>query len=107
MIEGDELMSETSIGSTLSDDKLAMLQNFSENLPLSSKSQPDSPRSKRDIVSRVAYLIGVDDKHFGIGQENMNPQFYRSVYDEMNQDKEARIVRNLCMLRTKIQRNIH
>lgn len=104
--DDEKEMSETSIGSMLSDDKLAMLQNFSENLPLSSKSQIDSPRTKRDIVSRVAYLIGVDDKHFGIGQtENMNPQFYRSVYDEMNQDREARIVRNLCMLRTKLQRN--
>ena len=98
-------MNETSIGSLLDDEKKASLQNFSENLPVTSKAQIDSPRSKRDIVSRVAYLIGVDDKHFGIGQDNMNPQFYRSVYDEMNQDKEARIVRNLCMLRTKLQRN--
>ena len=98
-------MNETSIGSLLDDEKKASLQNFSENLPATSKAQIDSPRSKRDIVSRVAYLIGVDDKHFGIGQDNMNPQFYRSVYDEMNQDKEARIVRNLCMLRTKLQRN--
>ena len=98
-------MSETSIGSLLDESKKALLQNFSENLPAAAKAQIDSPRSKRDIVSRVAYLIGVDDKHFGIGQDNMNPQFYRSVYDEMNQDKEARIVRNLCMLRTKLQRN--
>ena len=35
----------------------------------------------------------------------MNPQFYRSVYEEMNADKEARIVRSLCRLRTKLQRN--
>ena len=80
-------MSETSIGSLLDESKKALLQNFSENLPAAAKTQIDSPRSKRDIVSRVAYLIGVDDKHFGIGQDNMNPQFYRSVYDEMNQDK--------------------
>ncbi len=97
-------MSDFSIGSLLDDDKRASLQNFSENLP--QKLQQDAPRSKREIVSRVAYLIGIDDKYFGIEQgENMNPQFYRSVYDEMNADKEARIVRNLCRLRTKIQRN--
>ena len=35
----------------------------------------------------------------------MTPQFYRSVFDTMNADKEARIVRSLCRLRTKIQRN--
>lgn len=96
-----------SIGSMLDDDKRASLQNFSENLPaISQRTQTDSPRSKKDIVSRVAYLIGIEDKYFGLGQsENMNPQFYRSVYDELNQDKEARIVRNLCYLRTRMQRN--
>lgn len=105
-------MSDFSIGSLLDDDKRASLQNFSENLPAASaaapsqRTQPEAPRSKRDIVSRVAYLIGIDDRYFGINQtENMNPQFYRSVYDEMNADKEARIVRNLCRLRTKLQRN--
>ena len=101
-------MSDFSIGSLLDDDKRASLQNFSENLPPAAlRAQTETtPRSKRDIVSRVAYLIGIDDRHFGIDQtENMNPQFYRSVYDEMNADKEARIVRNLCRLRTKLQRN--
>lgn len=100
-------MSDFSIASMLGDDKIASLQNFSENLPANTqKVQSEAPRSKRDIVSRVAYLIGIDDRYFGIDQtENMNPQFYRSVYDEMNADKEARIVRNLCRLRTKLQRN--
>ena len=102
-------MSDFSIGNLLDNDKLASLQNFSENLPNSStisRSGGDTPKSKRDIVSRVAYLIGIDDKFFGIGQyENMNPQFYRSIYDELNQDREARIVRHLCILRTKLQKN--
>ena len=97
-------MGELSIGSLLDDEKRASLQTFSEDLP--AKQQQDSPRSKRDIVSRVAYLIGIDGKYFGIGQDgNIAPQFHRSVYDEMNTDKEARIVRNLCRLRTKLQRN--
>ena len=100
-------MSDFSIGNLLDDDKRASLQNFSENLPLNMlKQNGDSQKSKRDIVSRVAFLIGIEDKYFGIGQvENMNPQFYRSVFEELNEDKEARIVRNLCYLRTKLQRN--
>ena len=65
----------------------------------------DAPRSKKDVVSHIAYLIGVDAKYFGLGHDGMNPQFYRTVYDKLNADKEARIVRNLCRLRTKIQRN--
>ena len=100
-------MSDFSIASMLGDAKIASLQNFSENLPANTQRvQNEAPRSKRDIVSRVAFLIGIDDRYFGIDQtENMNPQFYRSVYDEMNADREARIVRNLCRLRTKLQRN--
>lgn len=100
-------MSDFSIASLLDDDKRASLQTFSENLPAAvQRVQSETPRSKRDIVSRVAYLIGIDDRYFGLEQtENMNPQFYRSVYEEMNADKEARIVRNLCRLRTRLQRN--
>ena len=97
-------MSDFSIGNMLDEDKKSSLQTFSENLPVRS----ETPKTKREIVSKIAFLIGIDDKYFGIDptqNENMNPQFYRSVYDEMNQDKEARIVRNLCRLRTKIQRN--
>ena len=90
----------------LDETKRASLQTFSGNLPPDSARPSDSPRSKKNIVSRVAYLIGVDAKHFGLDNDgSMNPQFYRSVYDEMNADKEARIVRSLCRLRTKIQRN--
>ncbi|MBQ9419822.1 MAG: hypothetical protein IJU31_05525 [Synergistaceae bacterium] len=100
-------MSDFSIGSMLDDDKRASLQNFSENLPLSAPKNPsDSSKTKREIVSKIAFLIGIEDRYFGVGQnENMNPQFYRSVFEEMNQDKEARIVRNLCRLRTRLQRN--
>ena len=100
-------MSDFSIGNMLDDDKRASLQNFSENLPTNLlKLTSENPRTKREIVSRIAFLIGIEDRYFGVGQsENMNPQFYRSVFDEMNQDKEARIVRNLCRLRTRLQRN--
>ena len=99
-------MSDFSIGSVLDDDKRASLQNFSENLPTAPRVIPDNSKTKREIVSKVAFLLGIDDRYFGIGQnENMNPQFYRSVYEDMKQDKEARIVRNLCRLRTRLQRN--
>ena len=99
-------MSDFSIGNLLDEAKRASLQTFSGNLPPDSSKPLDSQHSKRDIVSRVAYLIGIDGKYFGLDQgENMNPQFYRSVYEELNADKEARIVRSLCRLRTKLQRN--
>ena len=94
------IITDFSIGSLLDDDKKASLQSFSENLP-----PKDAPRSKKDIVSRIAYLTGVDAKYFGLEHDGMNPQFYRSVYEKLDADKEARIVRSLCRLRTKMQRN--
>ncbi|MBR0315245.1 MAG: hypothetical protein IJQ99_00050 [Synergistaceae bacterium] len=95
-------MNDFSIANLLDENKRESLQSFSENLPL----RKDTPGTKREIVSRIAFLIGVDDRYFGINQlDAANPQFYRSVYEEMNQDKEARIVRNLCHLRTKLQKN--
>lgn len=54
---------------------------------------------KYDIVSRMAYMLGIDEKFFG---ENQN--FDRKIFDELNADKNrnARIMRNLCILRNKI-----
>ncbi len=100
------ITSDFSIGNLLDEEKRASLQTFSGNLPPDSVRPSDPPHTKKNIVSRIAYLIGVDGKYFGLEQgENMNPPFYRSVYEEMNADREARIVRSLCRLRTKIQRS--
>ena len=53
------------------------------------------------IISKVAYLIGVDKRHFEA--EHESPQM--SWYDELSQNKNARIIRNLCRLRTAIEQN--
>lgn len=55
---------------------------------------------KRTIVSRVAYLLGISKDHFA-EDKNFEPE----EYEFMNKDKQARIVRNLCMIRTSIFRN--
>lgn len=52
-----------------------------------------------NIVSIVAYLIGVDKKHF----ENEHEPPQMNIYDQLQDDKAARIVRNLCMIRTAIE----
>ena len=55
---------------------------------------------KRDIVSRVAYLVGVPQWVFE--NEFEAPQL--EIYKELDQNKSARIVRNLCIVRTAIER---
>lgn len=58
-------------------------------------------RSTYMIVSKVAYLLGVARHIF----ENDNEPPKLDVYKQLEMDKNARIVRNLCILRTAIERN--
>jgi hypothetical protein len=53
------------------------------------------------IVSKVAYLIGVSLRIFE--NEYEPPKF--DIFQELERDKNARIVRNLCRLRTAIELN--
>lgn len=54
------------------------------------------------LVSPMAYLIGIDKENFG--EENARPFLLKS-YEELDAHKEARIIRNLCRIRTAMERN--
>ncbi len=58
-----------------------------------------NPREQYDIVSKVAFLAGVSKSIF----ENEHEPPKIAIYDKLNKEKKARIVRNLCILRTKIE----
>ncbi len=53
------------------------------------------------IVSKVAYLIGVPKRIFDM--EHEPPKL--EEYETLDKNKHARIVRNLCMIRTAIEQN--
>ena len=57
--------------------------------------------STYEIVSKVAYLIGVPKRIFEY--EHESPKL--EVYEKLDTDKSARIIRNLCIIRTEIERN--
>ena len=57
--------------------------------------------STKNIVSKVAYLIGVPKKHF---ESEYEPPLLE-IYDELERNKSAKIVRELSRLRTAIERN--
>lgn len=57
--------------------------------------------STYEIVSKAAYLIGVPLRIFQ--NEHEAPQM--EVYKRLELDKNARIIRNLCIIRTEIERN--
>lgn len=54
-----------------------------------------------NIVSKVGYLIGVPRKYYDSEREGLDLK----QFELLNQDKNARIIRNLCMLRTALERN--
>ena len=57
--------------------------------------------STYEIVSKVAYLIGVPKKIFD--NEHEAPKI--EIYNRLEEDKSARIIRHLCIIRTAIERN--
>lgn len=62
----------------------------------------DTYKSNRyEIVSRVGYLIGVSQDIF----ENETTTLDKSVFEKLNQDVNARIIRNLNIVRTCLFRN--
>lgn len=57
--------------------------------------------STYEIVSKVAYLIGVPKRIF----ENEHEPPKLEIYEKLDNDKNAQIIRDLCILRTSIERN--
>lgn len=57
--------------------------------------------STYELVSKVAYLIGVPKNIF----ENEHEPPKLEIYERLQKDKNARIIRNLCIVRTAIERN--
>lgn len=68
----------------------------------SNPSPPSLPTNATyTIVSTVAYLLGVPERIF---QNEFTPP-KMEVYKKLENNKHARIIRNLCLLRTKIEIN--
>ncbi len=64
-----------------------------------------SPDHTHYITSRVAYLLGVDQQHFWEESSGVKRILYKEIFTELNQIKAARIVRNLCTIRTSVEKN--
>lgn len=69
--------------------------------PEAEQDSKDFPNSTFTIILKMAYLIGVPKRFFE--NEHSSPKI--EVYQAMDRDKNARIVRNLCLLRTAIEQN--
>lgn len=59
-------------------------------------SHDEQRRPTHNVTSIIAFLLGVEKRHFE--NEYEPPQL--DIYDHLQQDKDARIIRNLCMIRT-------
>ncbi len=59
--------------------------------------------STYNIVSIMAYLIGIDQAYYENGETEPAPQI--EVYNKLKQNKNARIIRNLCIVRNGIEKH--
>lgn len=57
--------------------------------------------STYEIISKVAYLIGVNKRVFE--NETQSPKL--EIYEKLDTDKNARIIRHLCIIRNSIERS--
>lgn len=64
------------------------------------KEKPDYSGGTYDLVSKIAYLIGVSKTIF----ENAYEPPKIEIYTKLDRDKNARIIRHLCIIRTAIER---
>ncbi len=60
---------------------------------------PEAKGAQYEIISRVAYLIGVQERIF---QNEHEPPKYE-IYQKLQRNKRARIIRNLCRIRTELE----
>ena len=67
---------------------------------LSSQPEGEAYGEQFEIVSKVAYLIGVPKRIF----ENDHEPPQIDIYNSLDREKKARIIRNLCILRTQLER---
>ena len=82
-------------------DKEKLLALVGESASEEKRPYTDFENSTYQVVSKFAYLIGVPYRIF----ENEHEPPQMKWYDELKKDKNARIIRNLCLLRTAIERN--
>ena len=77
------------------------LPDFDDDSIIDYEEEPHQYKdSTYEIVSKVAYLIGVPKRIFE--NENQSPKL--EVYDRLDKDKNARIIRHLCVIRNAIER---
>ena len=75
--------------------------NLADLIPADINLSSESYGQQYDIISKVAYLIGVPKKIF----ENENEPPKIDIYNRLELEKKARIIRNLCSLRTQLERS--
>lgn len=66
---------------------------------------PANMQYSHKIVSRTGYLLGVSKNYFHTQEEDPNRALFIESFEELEKNKHAKILRNLCIIRTSIERN--
>lgn len=63
---------------------------------------PKNSINSHEIVSITGYLMGVDKSRFHTEEEDPTRALFVETFDKLEKNKHAKILRNLCILRTSI-----
>lgn len=63
------------------------------------------PQSSHEIVSKTGYLLGVDKKYFYAEEDNSDRALFIEIYKQLEFNKPAKILRNLCIIRNSLEQN--
>lgn len=95
--ENQSLIDEQKLNDNLTENETdEEYENESSDERNGQRSFTDYKNPTYNLISIVAYLIGVEKKHFE--NEHTSPKF--EIYQELEKNKSARIIRNLCRVRT-------
>ena len=81
-------------------------QTVKPSKPVNASSSPipfygNSSNRAYDIISKIAYLVGVQKQHFE--HDYATPLLI--LYDKLNENKPARIIRSFCKIRNALMKH--
>lgn len=78
-------------------------EELHETMTQTQRQEETNSSSNHEIVSITGYLLGVDASRFLTKEQNPNRALFIEEFNKLEQNKHAKILRHLCILRTSIE----
>lgn len=79
------------------------LQELHETMLQTQRQEETNSNSSHEIVSTTGYLLGINKEFFLTKEQNPNRALFIEIFDKLEKNRHAKILRNLSILRTSIE----